>query len=480
MKKTAKKALRTLASMLSVALPVTVLATVLVTGTGTTPAQADGGNVGSDLQVAQSLGERDLTVIVRRAAAPPAPLRVDVVTHAGSPAGVLDLAVTIAGETPSTARVELGPEPGVYGGTLRVDRAGPWELSIDDGEQVATIPFVVPAVVAPPWEDAVYGGFIAAGALLLAALVLALAGRPGAALVPAGGMVAALAVGVTGALLAPTIPLPPAVGTHLDPTAENVADPYAPVRVTDFSRPPVNVVPGIDGDDLVLHVTDGSTGRPVDDLLVHDSAFIHLVLVSPSGDLRHVHPVRVAPGEYRVSYDDAEAGVHAVAAELARRGGGVQLARGSVTVEGDGPDTEAPVRHRGDGRTGPAAGLAQDVAAAGEPSTFTADFGTATLQPWLGMVGHMIVVGPLGDGPAGTNPAVAAPVWAHVHAMVPPTPGFPVMPDESVAAYGPEVRFTYTFPQPGRYRVWVQAEQDYSVLTVPAVVDVPATNGAQR
>jgi hypothetical protein len=41
-------------------------------------------------------------------------------------------------------------------------------------------------------------------------------------------------------------------------------------------------------------------------------------------------------------------------------------------------------------------------------------------------------------------------------------------PDETVAAYGPTITFTFTFPQPGHYRVWLQAERHYQILTMPA------------
>ena len=40
-------------------------------------------------------------------------------------------------------------------------------------------------------------------------------------------------------------------------------------------------------------------------------------------------------------------------------------------------------------------------------------------------------------------------------------------PDESVAAYGPDVPFTYSFPLPGKYLVWIQVERDYEIVTVP-------------
>ncbi|MCP2244270.1 hypothetical protein [Lentzea aerocolonigenes] len=421
------------------------------------PAAADGVMSGGDVHVAQSLGDRDLTVIIRRVAEVPGPVHVDVVTHAGSPPGEVTLTARAAGAPTSTAKVVLGATPGFYSGVVQVDRPGPWELAVDE----ATIPFVVPAVVASPWEKTTYGGFIAAGLLLFVALGFAVFGRPGLALVPTAGMVAAIAVGVTAALLSPSIPPVAAPGTQLDPTYDNVMNPYERTSTADFSRPPVNLVPSLKGQDLVLSLTDGSSGRPVDDLLVHDSAFIHLVVVSPAGNLRHLHPVRTAPGEYRARLRDPEQGTHAIAAEIARRGGGVQLLRSRVDVSG----TAAATPH--DGK----AELTEEIREAGRPSTITARFGERDLQPWLGMLGHMIVVGPV------TGAAADAPIWAHVHSMIPPTPGLPDQPDESVAAYGPDVPFTYSFPLPGKYLVWIQVERDYSVVTVPAVVEVPAAKG---
>ena len=423
------------------------------------PALADGAQVGADIHVAQTLGDRDLTVIIRRVAEVPGPVHVDVVTHAGSPPGEITLTARAAGAESSSTKVVLGDRPGFYSGVVRVDRPGPWELAVDE----ATIPFVVPALVASPWENATYGGFIAAGVLLFVALLLAVLGRPGLALVPTAGVVAAVAVAATAALLSPSIPPVAAPGTQLDPTFGNVNDPYQRTSTVDFSRPPVNLVAGMRGQDLVLSLTDGSSGRPVDDLLVHDSAFIHLVVVSPSGNLRHLHPIRTAPGEYRARLQTPEQGTHAVAAEIARRGGGVQLLRSRVDVSGTSAGSN-------DGK----AVLATEIREAGRPSTITAGFGKRDLQPWLGMLGHMIVVGPVADGTAN------APIWAHVHSMIPPAPGMPDRPDESVAAYGPDVPFTYSFPLPGRYLVWIQVERDYSVVTVPTVVDVPAKGVAEK
>ncbi|MGI5145738.1 hypothetical protein ACQEVC_04950 [Plantactinospora sp. CA-294935] len=453
---------------------------------GAGPASADGPAVGADIHLAQTMAGRDLTVIVRRTDRPPAPLRVDVVTHAGSPAGRLALRASTAGETVSSTTIDLGASPGFHAATLRVDRTGPWELALDDGTQVATIPFVVPAAVRPPWENAVYGGFVVAGALLLIALGLAAFGRVGAALAPAGGTVAGLAVAVTAAVLSSTIVPPSPPGTLLDPTVANVNDPYRQPPSVDFSRPPVNLTTRTAGRDLHLRLTDGATGRPVDDLLVHHHAFLHLVVVSPSGGMRHLHPVRVAPGDYRARLDPSEAGVHAVTAELARRGGGVQHVRSAVHVSAHPSAVRTGAAQAGSAgcrRIATASAttasasctLSKEIRPAGTASTITADFGSPTLQPWLGMLGHMIVVGPVD----GTTTPVTAPIWAHVHAMLPQPSAARDAPDESIASFGPQIRFTYTFPLPGRYLAWVQAARGYSVITVPTVVEVPAAGGGQ-
>ncbi|WP_326945821.1 hypothetical protein OG439_40880 [Amycolatopsis sp. NBC_01307] len=446
-------------------------------GTGT--AHADGAPTGADVQVAQTLGARELTVIIRRVDTTPSPLRVDVVTHRGTAPGTLHLAVAADGVVTSRGDVVLGAEPGVYPGTLEVGKPGPWLLSLSDGTgPAATIPFLVPARVVPPWERATYGGFVAAGVFLLLALVVGVRARRTAfALIPAGGMVAALAVAVTGALLSASTPPPPAPGSQLDPTFDNVTDPYANAQLStvDYSRPPVNLAVRVEAGDLRLAFTDGATGLPVDDLLIHDNALVHLVVVSPSGRMSHLHPVRVGPGDYRVRLADPEAGTYAVAAELVRRGGGVQLARSTVDVRGTAAPTPEPPG------AGPRTvdGTPVDLTISpGTPTTVTAHFPTGDLQPWLGMLGHLIVAGPI-TGPDVGAAAAKAPTWAHVHAMIPPVAGQLDRPDETVAAYGPDVSFTYTFAAPGRYRIWLQAERGYRVLTIPAVVDVPTTGAAR-
>lgn len=444
---------------------------VVMTMAGVPEARADGLGSDIDVHIAQSLGGRELTVTIRRVGPVLGPLHVDVVTHRGDAPGTLLLTALAPGATTSRGQVKLGT-PGMYSATLNVDRAGPWELVVDDSHTAARIPFVVPAQVIPPWKKASDYGFFAAGALLIVSLAAALrARRSSMALVPATGMIVALTVAVTGATLSAYSPPPPQPGQDLDPTLANIRDPYAYfaanlLSTVDYSRPPVNMAVSAGQSTLRLSLTDSSTGRPADDLLIHHGALIHLIVVSPAGSMSHVHPVRVAPGRYEAKFDTTEHGTYAMSAEIARRGGGVQLLRGSVDGQSPAAPPSAAPPSQGE--------ITATVAPAGSPSTIRARFGdTPDLQPWLGMVGHMMVVGPLPGGPDVGKHALTAPIWSHAHAMVPPAPGAAGgQPDESVARYGPEIEFTYSFALPGRYKVWVQTERDYAILTAPTEVEV--------
>ncbi|MFI6076409.1 hypothetical protein ACIA5C_33185 [Actinoplanes sp. NPDC051343] len=474
------------------------------------PAAADSAAPGGDVAVAQTLGDRELTLILRRVTSVPGPLRVEAITHAGTAGGSLTLTLTPAsGGTPaSSATLALDGAPGSYGATVHVSRAGPWELAVSDGERTARVPFVVTGQAVSPAEKAIYGGFLAAGMFLLVAIVVAVrVRRAGWVLLPGAGLVAGLAVAVTGAVLSASLPLPPQPGLQTDATVGNAEDPYTLSRplIADYSRPPVLVtVSRRPGDDLSLRLTDASTGLPVDDLVVHDQALIHLLIVGPDGELWHLHPIRVAPGEYRVHFVPPANGHYALSAELERRGGGVQLVRAADGFDADAASPGGPPAYEkisvtaGRRVTTTVSGVPVSVLASGNVAgaavTLTVGFGTsATLQPWLGMLGHLIVVGPVPAGVPVGPAAQRAPVWAHAHSMGDLTPGMNMpgmsssgdqsmgglMPvngdsaaDETVAAYGPSLSFTFTFGSPGRYLLWMQAERDYRILTVPAVLEV--------
>ncbi|WP_433034661.1 hypothetical protein [Actinomycetospora sp. CA-053990] len=223
--------------------------------------------------------------------------------------------------------------------------------------------------------------------------------------------------------------------------------------------------------DLELDLTDGSTGAVVDDLTIHDDALIHLAVIGPDGQLAHVHPVRTAPGRYVVLVQPATGGRYGVFAEMERAGdGGHQVARTAFDVAGP----AAPVTPAAPGAgVRQVAGMDAEVTAppavAGRPTrvsvAFTRDGGAPVtdLQGWLGMAGHLMLLGP---GLRGVpDPADPASAFGHVHDMSAAGPA---------GTYGPQVGFDYTFPRAGRYALWVQVQRDWQIVTVPVTVDVAA------
>lgn len=515
-------------------------------------ARADGPGGGGDVTVALSMGPRELTATIRRVTSVPGPLHVDLVSHRGSPAGSIAVSVVPVGASTQdaapasgvvTARssIELGAVPGSFGTAVDVDRPGPWELILDDGEIVARVPFIVPAQSTSPLEFSVYAGFIGAGAFLLGAIAVALYGRRSWwTAVPAAAATICLSIAVHAAILSPAVPPPPTPGVDVAATLDNVQAPHRlnALASSDLSRPPaamlVDSEPREDGRTrLVIAFRDGATGAPADDLVVHDGALVHLLLVSPRGALLHLHPVRTGAGRYQVDAVLSEDGTYATSAEIARQGGGVQNLRLPAGVQARPADTVAiaddDVPSLSPSRpavTVPADDGPIDIAATGLTAGAATSLEVVTgprndLQLWLGMLGHLIIAGPL----AGTDPVSAqvarAPMWSHAHSMggtgagavitsseepavareapghghgdaqlsAPPAHGSDpdahagmIMaptngdsaPDETVAAYGPTIAYTFVFPEPGVYRVWIQFARDFAVVTVPLALHVSA------
>jgi hypothetical protein len=539
------------------------MAISLAVGGSASSAAADSPSSGGDVSIAQSLGGHELTVVIRRVTSVPGPLHVDLVTHTGSTAGSVALSVVpigtgteradlAPGAVTDTSSVELGSTPGAFGTSVDIDRAGPWELVLDDGTMVARIPFVVPIHNPAPSERVVYIGFIVAGGSLLAAAAVALRSRRGRVVViPVAVTIASLAVAVTAAALSAVTPLPPTPGVSIGSTTDNVNDPYATsgAAITNFSRPALNLIlegsptadrPGI----LSLRFLDGANGAIIDDLIVHDGAMVHLMMIGQTGDLVHLHPVRTEAGSYQVQVTLPTAGTYAVSAEVARLGGGVQLVRSAMgldvtpssapTEAGAPTDPGAMVEPLTLSEANPSGtvsvdGNDVDFAASGLTAGSVGSLAVTTggendLQLWLGMLGHLIVAGPVpGNAPTVGAAVLAAPIWSHGHSMgameprgsvacapacdsstppgghdhgsavadlteghasdghaagmvMPPTNG-DSPPDETVAAFGPVIPYTFSFSEPGLYLLWVQFERDYTIVTVPLQVQIAETGG---
>jgi hypothetical protein len=113
-----------------------------------------------------------------------------------------------------------------------------------------------------------------------------------------------------------------------------------------------------------------------------------------------------------------------------------------------------------DAVVGRPARIRMTLAAGGRPVTDVA--------AWLGMAGHLFVLGP---GRAGVpDPTDAAASFSHAHDMQRALPG---------RGFGPEISFDYVFPQPGAHRLWLQVLRAGEVVTVPVDLTVaPAVSGA--
>jgi hypothetical protein len=217
---------------------------------------------------------------------------------------------------------------------------------------------------------------------------------------------------------------------------------------------------------LTLDLSDGSTGLPIDDLISHHDALLHLVVISADGGYyNHTHPSRVAPGRYAIAMTPDRPGRYTAYAEIQRQDSGTQVIARDFTVGGSAPASAPQFAGLGP-RT--IDGMQVDVTSslaplkAGRQATFTFSFSKGgqpvnDLQPWLGMGGHLIA-----------RDAGGA-VFAHVHALGPMAPGGVL---NSGFVYGPDIQFVYTFPQPGSYQVWGQFRHENKIITVPLEVTV--------
>ncbi len=262
-----------------------------------------------------------------------------------------------------------------------------------------------------------------------------------------------------------------------------------------YGRPYVNVTLHTETPDtrvgqpmqIALDVTDGGTGLPVDDLVPDHNALMHFVVTSADGGFfRHIHPARIAPGQYLTTVTPDRPGDYTAYIEVMRQDSGTQVIPRHFSVSGAASDAQAEAAP-GVG-TREIADLAVTVTVshptirAGEQVvlafTFTAGGHALPLAPYLGMAGHLLATNTEGT------------VFGHVHAMDlaqaarplgGPTGGFAVSTTAPAtpAPLAPTVHFAYTFPEPGHYIAWAQVKRADTnvVVTVPLSLDIAPAGG---
>ncbi|MFC4116333.1 hypothetical protein [Nonomuraea zeae] len=416
-----------------------------------TPAAAHNVAAGTDLRIAQTIAGAELTVVIKGTTRVPGPLRIGVVAFEP----VAELPVSLELRSVADGRTVKGaataaPEPAYT--ELTVERTGPHELTLRAGNETAVLPFRVLVERAAAGELVVYGGLFVAGMLLVGGVLTGALSRRGPAMLLAAGAAAGVTVAAMVLVFEPMVPAGPPDGaapvpqTRASGAQASGGRPFAQARVATVPARPAA------GEEFTLRLdlVDGSTGRPVDDLVAHHEALAHLVVTSEDGGyFRHLHPLRTAPGRLEVRLRADRPGRYLAHAELEREDSGGQLVTAAFGVGGD-PDGKKPATEPGTGS--PTAPLLRPVVpVAGRPATI--ELGTSgAVRPWLGMAGHLIVRNQDGS------------FLGHVHEM---------------GSAGPRLRFTYSFPEAGRYLAWVQYAVADRIVTVPFTVEVAPVEGAR-
>jgi hypothetical protein len=363
--------------------------------------------------------------------------------------------------------------PTVYYSELQVDRAGDWDIEVraegPKGSGVARIPVTI---VIQPLSSISIALLAALGGLILLMITSILLGvifqrrqRP----MP-GWANWALGQGIFVCIILAIVFGVQQFAAQIQ-SAQAAANPNPAVYGRPHANMALHTAPAAPAAGqpltLTLDLSDGSTGLPVEDIVPHHDALVHLVVISAdSADFHHLHPARIAPGRYEIAFTPGRAGRYSAYAEIQRQDSGTQVIARDFEVAGTAAGSAAPAPGLGAREV---AGMQVTVASSltplrvGKQATFTFHFTerdapVLDIQAWLGMAGHLIARSE--DGAT----------FAHIHAAEAMAPSEPLLASGTV--YGPNIRFAYTFPQPGRYQLWAQFKRNGAILTVPMVVQV--------
>ena len=231
---------------------------------------------------------------------------------------------------------------------------------------------------------------------------------------------------------------------------------------------PAGARPGVPAR-VVVTVTDARTGRPVTDLALTHSVFMHLIATRTDlATFTHVHPEPTGTaGELAVEMTFPTPGRYIINTEFRRNG---QMAdihdRQLVTIPGPAPArqpaTPGPrtitvngvrVELHGRAQAGPTSDLTFSLtdARTGQP--------LHDLQPYLAAAGHIVIM--RADGQT----------FAHEHADVRDSSGRPVFALPGTT-FGPDLPVHVHFEEAGTYRLWGQFRlASGQVITVPFTVE---------
>ncbi len=218
--------------------------------------------------------------------------------------------------------------------------------------------------------------------------------------------------------------------------------------------------------ELTVRMASSFELREVTDFDVQHEKLMHLFIVSEDlADFAHEHPEPVGRGLFRLTHRFARPGRYRIFADVAPKDAGSQvlsatLAVGGVRDPAAGSAKAAPVR------PGPATRVALELPQGGIPAGRTVIV-TAVLEdskgspvrdlePWLGTVGHLMLVHEDTE------------TFAHAH------------PDERERGVGRDGRipFLVRLSRPGHYKGWLQFQRRGKVETVEVSVEAISPGAA--
>jgi hypothetical protein len=218
-----------------------------------------------------------------------------------------------------------------------------------------------------------------------------------------------------------------------------------------------------------LRITEPRSDRPAKDFEMVHERLLHLFILSQDlQQFAHVHPSQQKDGSFVYDAVLASAGAYRLIADFLPVGGSPQLIQRTIVTSGY------------TGSLMPGARLAADVSdklvddvrvklsmpppVGGREQLLTFEFVDAgsgapisDLQPYLGAVGHLLLVSADFESVAHSHPVA-----------------------DMSAAVGPTIVFQAMFPRAGMYRLWVQFQRHDRVLVASFNVSVRAREPVGR
>lgn len=207
---------------------------------------------------------------------------------------------------------------------------------------------------------------------------------------------------------------------------------------------------------LSIRLTD-EEGRPVEAFDVTHEKLMHLIVVDRQlSYFSHLHPDYAGEGVFTVETTFPAGGEYKLFADFQPTGASAVTIGKRVEVDGASAEAAAlaPDETLKVTVEGKKVELRAEAWQAGTEMRLTFHISDAatgrpieTLEPYLGAIGHVVILSEDAEG------------YLHVH------------PAEEQAT-GPEAVFRTSFPAPGLYKIWAQFQHEGKVFTVPFTVEV--------